>query len=414
MSRRKVYVTVIEPSSSGVAPTTPTYSSSEIGTINAYTIPVTFSEDISASNYAAGVTIKVNGVSTTITSATRQSNHAIVRYVIPVLYHGSGDVVTWEYNSAVGNIVSEDDATALGNVPAQTVTNNILWAALLDLQADIGVTTSVTGFAGSGTVAQVGNDITGVGTAFLSEVVVGDVITGVGINGTVTAITDDDTLALSSSATAEAVTYTITPQAGTARVTSWADQSGGSHNVTASGVTRPSKQTISSYPTIVFDGISGNPDQMADGNIVNNLSSFTIITVVLTPTSAGGYLMFKEASIFDTPGWYIKVGDVIEFYVIEDGENFLGTTSNGMEDEKYVVAAEKVSNSISNVYVNGVEDSTDDSFGTVTTFSNAENLKLGFAGAVQDYATLILSPNPSATDRAALEIRLGARYGITI
>src|SRR3970040_1067203 len=112
----------------------PLYSSSEIGTVNGYTVVVTFDMNISASNYATGVTIKENGVATTITSATRQANHAVVHYEIPIPWHGSGDVITWEYTG--GNIVSEADATALATVTAQTVTNNITWAAELDLQLD--------------------------------------------------------------------------------------------------------------------------------------------------------------------------------------------------------------------------------------------------------------------------------------
>src|SRR3990172_10161031 len=112
----------------------PLYSSSEIGTVNGYTVVVTFDMNISASNYATGVTIKENGVATAITSATRQANHAVVHYEIPIPWHGSDDVITWEYTG--GNIVSEADATALATVTAQTVTNNITWLTLLDLQAD--------------------------------------------------------------------------------------------------------------------------------------------------------------------------------------------------------------------------------------------------------------------------------------
>jgi hypothetical protein len=107
------------PPAGGVAPQ---YSVSEIGTVNGYTVVVTFDMDISASNYATGVTIKVNGETQSIESATRQANHAIVYYVIPDGFFVNTDVVTWEYTG--GNIVSESDATALDTVTAQTVTNN--------------------------------------------------------------------------------------------------------------------------------------------------------------------------------------------------------------------------------------------------------------------------------------------------
>ena len=120
----------------GVVGNPPTFQSAELGSVNGSTIVVTFSTDITASNYATGVTIKVNNVATTITSATRQTNHAIVRYVIPIPWHGSGDTLTWEYDADTGNIVGESGAIPLADVSAQAVTNNTAWAALLDLQAD--------------------------------------------------------------------------------------------------------------------------------------------------------------------------------------------------------------------------------------------------------------------------------------
>src|SRR3970282_1449284 len=126
-----------KPAGEGGGGVAPLYSSSEIGTVNGYTVVVTFIMDISASNYATGVTIKENGVATTITSATRQANHAVVHYEIPIPWHGSGDVITWEYTG--GNIVSEADATVLGTVTAQTVTNNITWSMLSNEQRDDGL-----------------------------------------------------------------------------------------------------------------------------------------------------------------------------------------------------------------------------------------------------------------------------------
>jgi len=129
----------------------PHFSTAEIGTVNGYTVVVTFDKDIAASNYATGVTIKVNSVSQSIVSATRQANHAIVRYVIPIPWHGSDDVITWEYTG--GDYESESDATALETVTAQTVTNNIVWASLLDLQADtlsLGLLSTFNDLSGNG------------------------------------------------------------------------------------------------------------------------------------------------------------------------------------------------------------------------------------------------------------------------
>jgi hypothetical protein len=103
--------------------TAPGYSSGEIGTVGNTTVDITFSEQITGSNYATGVTIKKDGVSQTISSATRQSGNLVVRYVITPAVYGN-EVITWEYVGATGNI-TDLASNALGNVSAQTVTNNI-------------------------------------------------------------------------------------------------------------------------------------------------------------------------------------------------------------------------------------------------------------------------------------------------
>lgn len=100
----------------------PQYSSSEIGNVDASTVAVTFDKNVSSSDYSTGVTIKVNSAAATISSAARQTDHAIVYYVLSAAAV-SGDTVTWEYSGGV--IVSESDNAPLGTVTAQTVTNNI-------------------------------------------------------------------------------------------------------------------------------------------------------------------------------------------------------------------------------------------------------------------------------------------------
>ncbi len=85
-----------------------------------------------ATDYANGVTIKVNGVAATISSAERQSDHAVVRYVLAEAVQ-AGDTVTWEYVAASGNISAEDDGDPLEDVSAQSVTNNVLAEVPRDL-----------------------------------------------------------------------------------------------------------------------------------------------------------------------------------------------------------------------------------------------------------------------------------------
>jgi hypothetical protein len=101
--------------------TAPTYLSGEVGLVNATTVAILFSENITASNYATGVTIKKNTVTQTISSATRQSDNRLVYYVLSTAVE-YGDAVTWEYT---GGTITDIAANPLGTVTAQTVTNNL-------------------------------------------------------------------------------------------------------------------------------------------------------------------------------------------------------------------------------------------------------------------------------------------------
>jgi hypothetical protein len=111
--------------------------------VDAATVAVTFSGNVTASDYTLGVTIEVDDVEETISSGTRQTNHALVYYVLsaPVT---DASVVTWAYAKASGSIVAETGGAALEDVTAQTVINNVSGlpqvasaTLLLDLQADM-------------------------------------------------------------------------------------------------------------------------------------------------------------------------------------------------------------------------------------------------------------------------------------
>lgn len=66
--------------------------------------------------------------------------------------------------------------------------------------------------AGTGTIAQTLTAVLGVGTAFLSQLQIGDLLVGTGISGYITAIADDTHLTLSSSTTVGASSFTYTRQ----------------------------------------------------------------------------------------------------------------------------------------------------------------------------------------------------------
>lgn len=340
--------------SAAPAPVPPLFVSAEVGTVNASTVAVTFDQDVSASDYSAGVTIKVDGTATSIASATRQGNHAIVYYVIPVLWHGSGDVVTWEYAQASGNIIAEDDSTPLSNVTAQSVTNNCEYAALLDLQADA------------------------------------------------LALNDGDP------------------------VSTWADQSGQSHDFAQTGTARPLKQTISGYPAVSFDGVN---DFMDGGEFADNLLSFTVMTCLIYHIDdPAGIVVSKELSTGSLVGWLVTLGGE-NFYLYQDALNFIEARLHNFDETfpegllKYIYTGECIDYSELHCYRNSSNAGEDHpgSIGAVTNISNAAHVEIASTGTgeygyslIDMHAVLIFSPAPSATNRAALEARLAARYGVTL
>jgi hypothetical protein len=97
----------------------------EVGTIDDYTVVVTFSDDVVSPTtaYKLGVTITAAGSPMTIVSATRQVDHTKVHYVLasPVILHTP---VTIDYSAAVGNL-ADSAGNELANIVAQSVTNNV-------------------------------------------------------------------------------------------------------------------------------------------------------------------------------------------------------------------------------------------------------------------------------------------------
>lgn len=293
---------------------------------------------------------------------------------------------------------------------------------ILDLQADAGVTTSTAAFSGSGVITQLGTTVSGVGTLFRSQVVVGDRITAIGIDGIVQSIASDTSLTLDTSAIVGiGVGYTIAPQAGTARVMEWTDQSTQGNDFAQSATARPSKQTLSGYPAIVFDGFN---DWMLGPDFANDLASFTIFTVAKYNAAGGLTLIGKINDHASNPGW--RVGDAGARFLVQQNGTNLETVVNDVAGRGLfkVRAGELVSLTEMHVYVNGsAAGEIDGGAGTVTTHSTTEPVRLGVTGAElagltffsgEVRAVMIYSPAPNADDRAAIENWLAGRYGITL
>lgn len=104
----------------------PAFSAGEEGDVTNLTVAVTFTADVvsGTNDYVTGVTIRVNGVAATINSGTRQSNHAIVYYVLAA-GADANDEVTFEYSDVAGDIAAESDNTQMGDIAATAVTNNV-------------------------------------------------------------------------------------------------------------------------------------------------------------------------------------------------------------------------------------------------------------------------------------------------
>ncbi|SRR5258706_8580644 len=110
--------------SNDISGTLPEFVSAEIGNIDSSTVVLTLSENIVANDYSLGFTIKINGISELINSATRQSNHAIIYFILDDSVI-STDNITIEYNSNRGGISSETGVVYLNDITPQEVQNNV-------------------------------------------------------------------------------------------------------------------------------------------------------------------------------------------------------------------------------------------------------------------------------------------------
>ena len=98
-------------------------SSTEIGDLGTTTVEAQFSESVTATDYKAGVTIKVNSISQTINTATRQADHSLVHFVIAAAVDVD-DTITWEYDDDLGDY-ADDAANPMGDISATGATNYV-------------------------------------------------------------------------------------------------------------------------------------------------------------------------------------------------------------------------------------------------------------------------------------------------
>ena len=307
----------------------------------------------------------------------------------------------------------------------QTIAGGSSVALLLDLEADTGVTTDDTPFSGTGMITQSGTTVTGIGTLFGPEVVIGDRITASGIDGLVQSIPQNTSLTLNTSASvAIGVSFTISPQSNTVRVSAWADQSGKGNDFQASGTVRPFFQIVDGAPAVSFDSFN---DYMESGNFADNLSEFTIIGVTArTVDGMGGndyQFIGKIDNYLSGQGWSAINAD--NLIIQEDGGSVYMQWGivGGLPgySEKFILSVVKASNSQVRIFKNGVDLTVlQYDFGPVGTFTNNLNVRIGSMsdgqGSIGDRVRAIRIYDIALPDaaRASIEMELAARYGITL
>lgn len=101
----------------------PSFIGAEIGTVADTTVVVTFDQSVKSANFLDGVVINKNGSPATISSATRQSNKAVVHYVLSAAAI-AGDDLTFSYTALDGSI-GNDKGNQLRDLTGRGVINNV-------------------------------------------------------------------------------------------------------------------------------------------------------------------------------------------------------------------------------------------------------------------------------------------------
>lgn len=102
----------------------PLFVSGEEGNQSNAIVSVTFNEQLVAVDYAAGVTIKLDGVTATITNATLQSNQETVYYTLASPWGAANTVVTFAYSDTLGDY-ADLNGNQMGDITTQAIVNNV-------------------------------------------------------------------------------------------------------------------------------------------------------------------------------------------------------------------------------------------------------------------------------------------------
>jgi hypothetical protein len=102
----------------------PTYDSGEEGDQSNAIVAVTFSEAIQSADFTVGVTIRIDGIAATITSAVQQADPVLVFYTLASPWAASNSVVTFTYSDITGDY--RDLANnQMGDITTEAVVNDV-------------------------------------------------------------------------------------------------------------------------------------------------------------------------------------------------------------------------------------------------------------------------------------------------
>jgi hypothetical protein len=218
-------------------------------------------------------------------------------------------------------------------------------------------------------------------------------------------------------------------------VSTWADASGNGHNFTQTGSARPTYHAGAGYPYLEFDGID---DWMLGSDFADNQASMTIFIVTSALTDNGPIVTKLDVNAdWLYSGWAVQhafFNDPVRgatlqvFDCAAMGNPLSGTFADGFAfdtSSKSVLTFEHLAMLDDHYYANGVLRADEEPDVTGTQYATTEVVRLGVEGGVNGvddsgyhamrlYAVVIYAPALDATARAAKEVELAIRYGITL
>lgn len=128
-----------------------------------------------------------------------------------------------------------------------------------------------------------------------------------------------------------------------------------------------------------FDGTN---DYVDGGNFSDNPTNLSV-SLWLRSTDDNGYILTKANDTSSAPGWSVILsGGKIEFLIAQNGSNYKYILTDGTYNDNkwhHLAATKDASNNIA-LYLDGSSVSSAVSAGTVTTTSNAINVRVGVIG----------------------------------